>query len=89
MSKVIGNEMYCRSCEYEVRTEHRVYECPKCGSEDVHNSNFITCDCGTTVYLDRFTNQCDGCEKLYNSFGQELAPPDEWDPEDRIEALGL
>ena len=89
MPNTIGNELYCRSCEHEIRTEHREYECPKCGSGDVCNNSFITCDCGTTVYLDRFTNQCDGCGKLYNNFGQELAPPEEWDPEDRVEAMGL
>ncbi len=89
MSKAVGNELYCRNCEQTVRTDHREYECPKCGSEDVCNNSFITCDCGTTVYLDRFTNQCDSCGKLYNNFGQELAPSEEWDPEDRIGAMGL
>ncbi len=88
MSKEIGNELYCRSCGHEVRTEHNEYECPKCGSEDVCNNSFITCDCGTTVYLDRFTNQCAECGKLYNKFGQELAPPEEWDPEDLIGSMG-
>lgn len=88
MSKTIGNELYCRSCEYEVRTEHREFECPKCGSGDVCNNSFITCDCGTTVYLDRFTNQCDGCGKLYNNFGRSCSAR-RMDPDDRIEAIGL
>ncbi len=88
MSKVVGNEFYCRSCGHEIRTEHREYECPKCGSEDVFNSSFITCDCGTTVYVEGFTNECPECGKLYNGFGQELAPPEQWDDEDRYACYG-
>lgn len=86
--KKVCNEFYCRDCEHTAITEERVYECPKCGSEDVFNSSFITCDCRTTVYVDRFTNICDGCGKLYNSSGQELAPPDQWDEEDRYACFG-
>lgn len=89
MSKTVGNELYCMSCGHEARTEHNEYECSKCGSEDVCSNSFIICDCGTTVYLDRFTNQCADCGKLYNKFGLELAPPEEWDPEDRIGSMGL
>lgn len=83
-----GNEFYCRKCGYEADTEHKEYECPKCGSSDVFNSSFITCSCGSRVYLGGFTNECDECGKLYNGFGQELAPVDEWDPEDRYEVYG-
>lgn len=88
MEKKIGNEFYCRACEHTHITEERVYECPKCGSEDVCNSSFIVCSCGTTVYLDRFTNECPECGKLYNGFGQEFAPPNEWDEEDRYGTFG-
>lgn len=88
MSKKIGNELYCRDCEYETRTEARLDECPKCGSPSVFNSSFITCDCGTTVYLSRFTNECEMCGKLYNGFGQELAPVNEWDEETRYGTFG-
>ena len=85
--KEVGNELYCRECGFEARTEHSEYECPECGSTDVFNSRFITCDCGTTVYLDGFTNECPECGKMYNGFGQELAPVDEWDDEDRYECF--
>lgn len=37
------------------------------------------CDvCGEKVYLSSFTNECDGCGALYNKFGQQLAPREEW-----------
>lgn len=84
----IENELYCRSCEQTIRTEHREDECPNCHNEDIHNNSFIICTCGTTVYLDSFTNECDGCEKLYNNFGQELAPVEEWEEEDRYACYG-
>ncbi len=80
----VGNELYCRSCGCECRTVHREYECPRCGSEDVFNSKFIPCDCGATVYLEGFTNECPQCKKLYNGFGEELAPIEEWDEEERF-----
>ena len=88
MSKAVSNEFYCRECGYTVITEHREYECQKCGSEDVFNCSFLTCDCGETVYLNGHTNECPKCSKLYNGFGQELAPVDEWDDEDRYGTFG-
>lgn len=85
MSKTIGAEVYCIECGFERRfndantDEAQVEVCPQCG-EWLLRSRFITCDCGTTVYLDDpLTNECPECEKLYNGFGQELSPPDEWD----------
>ena len=88
MSKIVGHELYCRSCGHEERIEHYEFECPKCKSEDIYISKFITCDCGSTVYLGRFTCECENCGKLYNSLGQELAPPDEWDDDDRYACYG-
>lgn len=91
MDKKIGNEFYCRRCEFTSITDEREYKCPSCGStddEDICNSSFIICSCGTTVYLDSFTNECPTCGKLYNIFGQELAPVDEWDEEDRYGTFG-
>ena len=38
----------------------------------------IACDCGTHIFLDRFTNECPRCGKLYNSYGQELEPYEKW-----------
>ena len=81
--KKIGYEFWCRECGFEAMLEHAEYECPECGSVDVYNSRFITCDCGTAVSLGGFTNECPECGQLYNSFGQMLAPVEEWDEEDR------
>lgn len=36
------------------------------------------CPCGEEIYLDRFTNTCDGCGADYNSAGQRLAPREQW-----------
>ncbi len=88
MDNRVFNECYCRSCGREHTTEHREYECPSCGSEDVHNTSFLTCNCGERVYLGSFTNECCGCGRLYNPFGQELAPVREWDDDDRYECFG-
>ena len=38
------------------------------------------CDCGEKVYLERFTNTCK-CGRDYNSFGQLLAPREQWGEE--------
>lgn len=85
--KIIGLELYCPVCQHEERYEdgetHPSYghnvECPKCHQAMMSRSTFITCDCGATVYLGGFTNECDGCGKLYNSFGNELRPRSEWE----------
>ena len=91
--KTIGAEFYCRCCGTEKRvadinTVQYYPVCEKCKSEDIYISKFITCDCGSTVYLGRFTCECENCGRLYNSFGQELAPPDEWDEDDRYACYG-
>ena len=37
------------------------------------------CDnCGEDVYLEGFTNVCDGCQTDYNMSGQSLRPREEW-----------
>ena len=38
------------------------------------------CECGATVSLPNFTNEC-SCGRLYNSWGQELAPREQWGEE--------
>lgn len=79
-------EMWCPNCnkEYIEESENeRCYECPQCGGR-VYRDRFLICECGKIVYLQEFTNECE-CGKLYNSFGQELAAPDEWDEEERYE----
>lgn len=86
--KEIKNELYCRDCGFETVTEHSEYVCPECAGLDVFNCSFITCDCGERVYTNHFTNECPECGKFYNAFGQELAPPEEWDDDDRYDAFG-
>lgn len=87
--KEVKNEIYCHWCGNTARTEYYEYECPKCHKTDgVHNSSFIICDCGTRIYTDDFTNVCPECGKLYNNFGQELAPAEEWEEEDRYACFG-
>lgn len=44
-----------------------------------------TCRCGNEVELyDQYQGacECDKCGKWYNLFGQELLPPEEWEPEE-------
>jgi hypothetical protein len=38
------------------------------------------CECGSVVYLERFTNPCE-CGRDYNSSGQLLAPREQWGEE--------
>lgn len=64
------------------------YECPDCGSTHVGRFEGVTCHCGCIVWLSSFTNECDKCGQLYNAFGQELAPPNQWDEEDRYSTFG-
>ncbi len=82
------NEFYCRECNHELVSEHRMYECPECGGKDVFNSSFITCGCGERIYLSSHTNECYRCGKLYNIFGEELAPVEEWDEDDYYDCFG-
>ena len=87
----IKTEWYCRDCEHETHTENGEWidACPKCGSENLFRGNFIICPhCNGKVYVDRFTNICPECETMYNASGDELAPPEEWDEEDRYACFG-
>lgn len=85
--KKVSNELYCRKCGHDFWTEHSEGECPECGSNDVYNSRFLICDCGETIYLNGMTNECLECGRLYNKFGQELAPVEEWEEEDRYDCF--
>lgn len=72
-------ETWCRDCG---ETHFRILPeptCPACGSKSVFNSAFIDCDCGTRVYLEENTNECEGCGQLWNRFGQKLKPCEEWE----------
>ena len=85
--KEVKVDFYCRECEASYVSEERLYECPHCNSKDVCNSDFIQCDCGRRVYIPNITNICE-CGKYYNGFGQELAPPEEWDEDERYSCFG-
>lgn len=75
-------ENYCDACDTAVVTDIPDHVCPACG-EWMRHFSFITCPhCGERVYVDHFTNFCD-CGAMYNAFGQELAPVEQWNPEDR------
>lgn len=39
------------------------------------------CDCGHKISLESFTNTCEKCGRDYNSFGQQLAPREQWGEE--------
>jgi len=38
----------------------------------------IKCDCGEEILCTGFTNECDNCNELYNRWGQQLAPRNQW-----------
>lgn len=45
------------------------------------NIKVVTCErCGSQVWCPNFTNECQ-CGTLYNSFGQMLAPYEDWTDE--------
>lgn len=82
----VGLELYCSECCKEQRFDdidsdeaQEAGRCPKCGRKMCRN-RFITCECGTTVYLDfdsPLTNECPTCGRLYDGSGEELTPPRE------------
>lgn len=82
MRKEVKNEIYCPNCGHIEETEERFigFCCDKCESPVVNN-RYIDCDCGTRVYLDENTNECEGCGRLWNRFGQSLKPRNEWEEE--------
>jgi hypothetical protein len=55
------------------------------GVEEFHHSYtepaLGRCSCGSHVELANFTNHCDGCDRLYNSAGQQLSDPSTWGEE--------
>lgn len=75
----VNHELWCEQCGETHTFAHPEYRCPNCLSPAVHDSPFIDCDCGTRVYLEENTNECEGCGKLWNRFGQQLKPRNEWE----------
>lgn len=77
-----GNELFCQKCNHTWDVDNLNYKqvCPSCGliSEGlssmgiIRNNPFITCKCGTRVYLDCKENECTGCQAKYNQDGEYL-----------------
>ena len=44
----------------------------------------LRCNCGRHVHLETNDNEC-RCGAIYNLFGQELAPRDQWEEEDNCD----
>ncbi len=79
----IQYDFYCPDCNAGYVTNEKMYKCPHCeGGSDVFCSPFVKCTCDRRVYLHSHTNFCE-CSRMYNAFGQELAPVEEWDEDDR------
>ena len=52
MSKQIYVEFYCTECELSEVNDARKYECPRCESDEVVNTEFLICDCGKRADAD-------------------------------------
>ena len=86
MERKIKYENWCGNCGHTLVRDIPDHECPECGEWMKHSSR-ITCDCGETISIDNFTNECN-CGALYNSFGQRLSDPSDWEYEDRYACFG-
>lgn len=76
---------YCKACAFEHEGEE-VFECPECGEMTIRFP-VVSCECGEEVICQAFTNICE-CGRMFNRFGQELAPINEWEPEDVYGTFG-
>lgn len=68
-------EIYCNKCGHECRQTKlgpEKYICPNYGSSSTYSNPFITCDYGTTIYLDENLNECENCGKKYNKKGNNM-----------------
>jgi hypothetical protein len=41
--------------------------------------SFWKCDCGAEVWAYGSDTDCDRCGQMYNSFGQKLCAPEQWE----------
>lgn len=69
----------CECCGAPVKGDKA--ECTLCGVGTYTEAAIGFCDCGGRVYLDHFTNTCDGCYRDYNMDGQPLADRSQWGEE--------
>lgn len=74
----VSYDFWCYKCgKSELLDEPK--EVCDCGNTDVFNGRVGKCTCGEFVPLSNFTNECEGCGRLYNSSGQSLRPVSEWE----------
>lgn len=72
----LANYRKCLDGTYSVR-EGEI----ECRESSYVQSRIGQCECGAEVYLDHFTNTCDGCGRDYNMSGHELADRAQWGEE--------
>ena len=92
MDREILVEIIC-NCGYEYKGPEQEapnygYECPQCGRTRMSKYRSLICHCGCEVWLNGDPNECEQCGQLYNAFGQTLAPPSQWDEQDRYDTFG-
>lgn len=46
------------------------------------DSGSVRCSCGKEHDLERRDSCCTKCVQMFNPFGQQLAPPEQWDPDE-------
>ena len=77
-----GSELYCYTCDHtwDVDNLNLMQICPECGNTPTSDDDtscfgynpFITCKCGTRVYLDYNENKCLECCTKYNQDGEKI-----------------
>lgn len=66
--------------EWNSNTDACIKELESTGREvHVTQHQAGTCPCGESIDLIDDTNECENCGLLFNAFGQELRPLDEWE----------
>jgi hypothetical protein len=50
--------------------------------EKTYTPTVVKCNCGTHVDIWADADECPTCHQVYNLFGQELAPPSQWERDD-------
>jgi len=77
-----GSELYCYACEHtwDVDNLNLMQTCPECKATPKNDDDtcclgynpFITCKCGTRIYLDCNENECLDCCTKYNQDGESI-----------------
>ena len=56
--------------------------------EKTYTPTVVKCNCGTHVEIYSDADDCPTCHQVYNLWGQELAPPSQWEREDYEATFG-